>query len=138
MMRVYLFLVIIGVLLCTCENDECTNPSDVSNNTELVPVSVQFVFGIKDAITYLKFNEKTYYKAILSGLIPFSGPEGELFTYLPKGKNEIHVAFRGNTNILRDFKEYFIIEDQDFYHMTLHIKSVGDSIYLEISNDILR
>lgn len=134
----YLILIssILFILLC-CDKNSSVDSSD-DNDVEMVPVSVEFVFGIKEETTYLKFNGKTYYKAILTGLVPFSGPEGSVYTYLPRGKNTIHVAIRNNLNILYDFEEDFIIEDQDVYPMALTIKSVGDSSYLEISNDILR
>lgn len=89
-MKSIIILAFSGLLLMiNCTKEKIVNSNEESQ--EFVFVQVDFQTGTEENRICLKFNDETYFDAMLSSLIPLSGPVAEFTTCLPIGQNKLYI-----------------------------------------------
>jgi hypothetical protein len=76
-------------LIINCTKEKIVNSNEESQ--EFVSVQVDFQSGTEENRICLKFNDETYFDAMLSNLLPLTGPVAGFTTCLPIGQNKLYI-----------------------------------------------
>ncbi len=137
-MRLFKIIVLIAAIsfLQGCKEETIVNQVN-ENNNKLIKTQVDLQVGFAGKYVLIRLNNETVYRAILSDVVSFAGPEASFLTSLPKGTNNLFV-FIQNPNLpsqsLVD-SALVTIGDKERYYLGLQISDslkcvVQDSSFL--------
>ena len=112
------YVILLFIILCffpvQCSSDR--DDSITGDEAGLVKVTIDMQSDFKGSVR-IKINNMVYFSSILSGELPFAGPQASFTTYLSRGTHTMEVRYYGKSGTenkkiisfeLHNAEEYYV------------------------------